>query len=143
MPALRRAPDGPRHGAPTAADRAQQGHGHDPDRPRAVQGEEAERIGLANRQVEPRAALAGARELAWQIALLPQAALRSDRLSALEQWSLDRDQATLDEFRHGVATVATGEMEAVARRCAAGDGRHGKSPVNRALCCTNATRHHD
>ena len=35
-------------------------------------------------------------------------------------------RATLNEFRLGIATVATGETEAGARRFAAGVGRHGK-----------------
>ena len=64
--------------------------------------------------------------LAHELARLPQAALRNDRRSALEQWSLDWEQATLNEFRLGIATVATGETEAGARRFAAGVGCHGK-----------------
>ena len=54
-----------------------------------------------------------------------EAALRSDRLSAIEQWELGWDQATLNEFRLGLATVASGETEAGARRFASGKGRHG------------------
>jgi enoyl-CoA hydratase len=92
---------------------------------RGVSGEEAERIGLANRVTDPGSALPAARDLARQLALLPQAALRSDRLSAIEQWELGWEQATLNEFRLGIATVATGETEAGARRFAAGVGRHG------------------
>ena len=93
---------------------------------RAVSGEEAERIGLANRLVTSGQALADSLRLAHELARLPQAALRNDRRSAIEQWSLDWDQATLNEFRLGIATVATGETEAGARRFAAGVGRHGK-----------------
>jgi enoyl-CoA hydratase len=93
---------------------------------RGVSGEEAERIGLANRLVEPGQALAAAQHLAHELARLPQAALRNDRRSAIEQWSLDWDQATLNEFQRGIATVATGETEAGARRFAGGAGRHGK-----------------
>jgi enoyl-CoA hydratase len=93
---------------------------------RGVSGEEAERIGLANRLVGPGQALAESLRLAHELARLPQAALRNDRRSALEQWSLDWDKATLNEFRLGIATVATGETEAGARRFAAGVGRHGK-----------------
>jgi enoyl-CoA hydratase len=92
---------------------------------RGVSGEEAERIGLANRVTEPGSALAVARDLAGQLAGLPQAALRTDRLSVIEQWELDWEQAILNEFRLGLATVATGETEAGARRFAAGAGRHG------------------
>ena len=92
---------------------------------RGVSGEEAERIGLANRVTDPGQAFPEALRLAQQLAGLPQAALRSDRLSAIEQWGLDWEQATLNEFRLGVATVATGETEAGARRFAADLGRHG------------------
>ena len=94
---------------------------------RGVSGEEAERIGLANRVVEPGKALEAAKQLAHELARLPQAALRSDRLSAIEQWELGWEQAVLNEFRLGIATVATGETEAGARRFAAGIGRHGTS----------------
>jgi enoyl-CoA hydratase len=94
---------------------------------RGVSGDEAERIGLANRLAEPGEALTVARELGHQLARLPQAALRSDRLSAIEQWSLDWEEATFNEFRHGLATVATGETEAGARVFAGGAGRHGKA----------------
>jgi enoyl-CoA hydratase len=92
---------------------------------RGVSGAEAERIGLANRVCEPGSALSTARELAHALARLPQAALRSDRMSAIEQWELGWEQATLNEFRLGIATVATGETEDGARRFAAGAGRHG------------------
>lgn len=92
---------------------------------RPVSGEEAERIGLANRLVEPGHALTAALGLAQDLARLPQAALRSDQLSAIEQWGLGWEQAVLNEFRLGLATVATGETEAGARRFAAGAGRHG------------------
>jgi enoyl-CoA hydratase len=93
---------------------------------RGISGDEAERIGLANRVAEPGRALAESMRLAQQLARLPQAALRSDRLSAIEQWSLDWQQATLNEFRLGIATVATGETEDGARRFALGAGRHGQ-----------------
>jgi enoyl-CoA hydratase len=92
---------------------------------RGISGEEAERIGLANRVVAPGQALAAATQLAHELARLPQAALRSDRLSAIEQWGLGWEQAVLNEFRLGIATVESGETEAGARRFAAGAGRHG------------------
>jgi hypothetical protein len=38
--------------------------------------------------------------------------MRSDRLSAIEQWGLDRAKATLNEHRLGIATDARGETEA-------------------------------
>lgn len=94
---------------------------------RGVSGEEAERIGLANRLTAPGQALTVALQHAQELARLPQAALRNDRLSAIEQWSLSWDEATLNEYRLGIATVATGETEAGARRFASGVGRHGRS----------------
>jgi enoyl-CoA hydratase len=98
---------------------------------RGISGEEAERIGLANRVVEPGHALAVAKQLAHELARLPQAALRSDRLSAIEQWGLAWEDAVLNEFRLGIATVNGGEAEAGARRFASGRGRHG-TPVDGA-----------
>jgi len=77
---------------------------------RGVFGEEALRMGLANRIVPRGRALAEAKLLAGQIAALPQAALRSDRLSSYEQWSLDLPDALAGEFRHGLSTIRTGEM---------------------------------
>src|SRR5204862_7201673 len=55
---------------------------------RGVSGDEAQRMGLANRLVEPGEARAAALALAAEIASRPQAAARSDRLSSYEQWSL-------------------------------------------------------
>jgi enoyl-CoA hydratase len=92
---------------------------------RGISGEEAERIGLANRVVASGQALAAAKQLAHELARLPQAALRSDRLSAIEQWGLGWEAAVLNEFRLGIATIESGETEAGARRFAAGAGRHG------------------
>jgi enoyl-CoA hydratase len=94
---------------------------------RGICGEEAERIGLTNRVADPGQALAISLELAHQLSRLPQAALCSDRLSTIEQWGLDWEQATTNEYRLGTATVASGETEIGARRFAAGEGRHGKA----------------
>jgi enoyl-CoA hydratase/carnithine racemase len=77
---------------------------------RGVSGEEAYRMGLANRLVPPGQALPAATSLAHELASRPQAALRSDRLSSYEQWSLALDDALLNEYRHGMATLETGEM---------------------------------
>src|SRR5829696_1357529 len=51
---------------------------------RGVSGDEARRMGLANRLTPKGEALKGALELAKDLAALPQRCLRSDRLSALE-----------------------------------------------------------
>ena len=77
---------------------------------RGVSGEEALRMGLANRLVPPGEALAAAIALAHEIASRPQAALRSDRLSSYEQWSLTLDEALANEYRHGMDTLRTGEL---------------------------------
>ena len=77
---------------------------------RGVGGEEALRIGLANRLVPSGEALGAATALAHEIASRPQAALRSDRLSSYEQWSLPLEDALANEYRHGMATLETGEL---------------------------------
>src|SRR5881392_2492003 len=77
---------------------------------RGVSGEEALRIGLANRLVRSGEALVAATSLAKDIASRPQAALRSDRLSSYEQWSMSLDDALMREYDHGMRTLATGEM---------------------------------
>jgi len=90
---------------------------------RGVQGEEALRMGLANRLVPSGLALAAAIELAREIASWPQAALRSDRLSCYQQWSLGLDEALAGEYRHGIATLETGELFSGLDRYASGDWR--------------------
>jgi enoyl-CoA hydratase len=90
---------------------------------RGVSGEEALRMGLANRLVPPGRALPEAVALAREIAGLPQAALRSDRLSSYEQWSQTLDDALAGEYRHGRATLATGEMISGLARYASGAWR--------------------
>jgi len=92
---------------------------------RPVLGPEAEAWGLANRLTEPGEALAGALELAEQLAAFPQRCLRSDRASALEQWSLPEWAALANETELGMETVRSGETQAGAARFAAGEGRHG------------------
>jgi enoyl-CoA hydratase len=77
---------------------------------RGVGGEEAHRMGLANRVVPTGRALAEATALAHEIAGRPQAALRSDRLSSYEQWPLALEDALANEYRHGMATLQTGEL---------------------------------
>ncbi|SEN95785.1 Enoyl-CoA hydratase/isomerase [Rhodospirillales bacterium URHD0017] len=93
---------------------------------RGVSGEEAERIGLANRSPSP------ARRSPNRCALRtnlhacrkpPCATIGARRSSS---GPLDWNEATLNEFRSGIATVETGETEAGARRFAADVGRHGK-----------------
>ena len=92
---------------------------------RGVSGDEAMTMGLANRIVPKGEALAAAKELALQIAGFPQRCMRSDRLSALEQWDTDFDAAMRNETRRGREVIDSGETREGAARFAAGAGRHG------------------
>jgi enoyl-CoA hydratase/carnithine racemase len=92
---------------------------------RGVSGEEALAMGLANRLVDRGNALETAVALARDLARFPQRCLRSDRLSAYEQWALPWDEATRNEFRRGVSVIESGETRAGASRFAGGAGRHG------------------
>jgi len=94
---------------------------------RGVSGEEAQRMGLANRLVEPGQALPAAQALAHELAQLPQRCLRSDRLSAWRQWDCDLEAALREELRLGLEVLRSGESREGARRFAAGAGRHGAS----------------
>ena len=90
---------------------------------RAVDADEALRIGLANRVVPAGEALPAALALAADLAALPQLCLRQDRLSLLEQEGLPHDEAMANEWRRGEVSLA--EAAAGAARFAAGQGRHG------------------
>jgi enoyl-CoA hydratase len=93
---------------------------------RAVKADEALAWGLANRVVDDGQALAAAVQLGRELAALPQTCLRSDRRSAIEQWSLDEPAALAREFSLGMETVASGESASGAARFSAGAGRGGK-----------------
>ena len=92
---------------------------------RPVEAEEALALGLANRVVAPGQALEEALGLAQQLCAFPQNCLRSDRLSACEQWDLPFADAMVNEFRRGLAVVESRETVAGATRFANGAGRHG------------------
>ena len=72
---------------------------------RSVSAAEAFAMGLVNRVTDPGQALAGALELARRLAAFPQAGLRNDRLSAIEQWGMTEQEAMRNEFRHGLETL--------------------------------------
>jgi len=93
---------------------------------RPVLAEEALAIGLVNRVVSAGTALAAAQQLALEIAGFPQRCLLADRASVYAQWDLPFEQALANEFRGGMAVVASGETQAGARRFQAGQGRHGQ-----------------
>jgi len=93
---------------------------------RGVSGDEALRMGLANRLVETGEALSAATLLARELATFPQQCLRGDRLSSYEQWGLDLNAALANETRIGQAAIASGEAREGATRFTGGAGRHGR-----------------
>lgn len=98
---------------------------------RAVSAVEAMGMGLVQRLVEPGGAVAEAQKIAAEIAKFPQAALRADRRSVFEQWSLDFDDAIKNEHRGGLDAMASGEAREGAARFVEGAGRHGSSESRR------------
>ena len=90
---------------------------------RGVSGEEALRMGLANRLTEPGGALAAAVELAQELARLPQTCMRMDRMSVYEQWDLPFDEAMDNELVRGRVSMRAPDQ--AVGRFVAGEGRHG------------------
>ena len=92
---------------------------------RGVDATEAAAMGLVNRVVDDGGALAAAVALATELSALPQACLRHDRASSLEQWGLDESAALQNEVVHGLEVLRSGETLEGAARFARGEGRHG------------------
>ena len=92
---------------------------------RGVEAEEALQMGLANRVVPEGEALEAALALAQQLSQFPQNCLRSDRLSACEQWDMSLEDALRNEFERGLAVIDSRETVEGATRFASGRGRHG------------------
>jgi enoyl-CoA hydratase len=90
---------------------------------RPVDAEEALSIGLVNRVVPDGESRTAAEELARTIARFPQTCVREDRLSLLEQHSLDEAAAIHNEFAHGLTSLA--DVETGLERFRSGAGRHG------------------
>jgi enoyl-CoA hydratase len=93
---------------------------------RAVDAREAHAFGLVNRLAPAGQLDVATLELARQIAELPQACMRNDRKSAYGQWGLAEAAAMQNEFKLGLATLASGETGDGASRFAGGAGRHGQ-----------------
>lgn len=93
---------------------------------RAVQAPEAFDIGLINRICDPGNSLEIAEQLAREISLFPALCMRSDRMSAYEQWDLDREAAFANEFKRGLSVIESGETLAGANRFKSGLGHHGQ-----------------
>jgi enoyl-CoA hydratase len=94
---------------------------------RGVSGDEALRMGLANRLAEPGHALDDALTLAHELASLPQRCMREDRMSSYEQWALPVADAMRVELEHGMRVLRAGDAREGAARFAAGEGRHGRA----------------
>jgi enoyl-CoA hydratase len=93
---------------------------------RAVDAEEALRIGLVHRVVGDGDALAASMELAHALARAPQGALRADLASARRAFDLPIDEAIRAELDRGAVVVHGGEVAAGAAAFVAGAGRHGE-----------------
>ena len=93
---------------------------------REVGAEEARQMGLVDRVVPTGTTRQAAEALAHQLSELPQACLRQDRLSLLEQHGLSEDEAMANELRHGLVSLRSGALEGI-QRFASGEGRHGAS----------------
>lgn len=92
---------------------------------REVGAEEALSFGLANYISGEDSALPKALEVAGRIAAFPQFCMRTDRASAMAQWSLPMDEALRREVAGGLHVIEMGETRDGAKRFAAGIGRGG------------------
>ena len=92
---------------------------------RGVDGEEALRMGLANRITDAGEALHGAVALAETLTKFPQRCLRSDRRSVLMQWGKPMHEALQQEAMLGRDVIKSGETVHGATRFNEGAGRHG------------------
>jgi enoyl-CoA hydratase len=95
---------------------------------RPVEAPEALAMGLVNRVVPVGTARVAAEALAREVAAFPQTAMRGDRLSAIEQWDLERADAVANELAHG--RLALEEAAVGASRFEQGAGRHGSFDEN-------------
>lgn len=91
---------------------------------RLVGAPEAYAMGLVNRVTEPGQALEEAMKLAQTLAEFPQACLRADRRSAMNQAGLSLEAALAAEFK-GAAKALETDAVGGATRFAEGEGRHG------------------
>lgn len=82
---------------------------------RPVGAEEALRIGLVDRVVPRGSAREAAESLARELAALPQACLRGDRLATYEGLDLAHDEAMANEFRRGLDSLAAGAADGARR----------------------------
>jgi enoyl-CoA hydratase len=90
---------------------------------RAVDAEEAHRIGLVNQVVEPGRHVETALELSERLAGFPQDTMLADRRAAIEGAGMSLEDALALELDGGLGVLATAAEGAA--RFAGGEGRHG------------------
>ena len=93
---------------------------------RPVEAIEAKNMGLANRIVPHGKSREAAEELAAQIAKFPQMCMRSDRMSAYEQWDKSFQDALMNEFLRGMEPIKKGETLQGVTMFTKGVGKHGE-----------------
>lgn len=91
---------------------------------RAVGAKEALAMGLCNRIAPKGKVREEAQKLAHEIACFPQLCMKTDRMSAYQQWDLDLVEALKNEGREGLKPLQA-EARSGAARFAAGKGRGG------------------
>jgi enoyl-CoA hydratase len=91
---------------------------------RKVPADEALRIGMCEKIVEPGGARSAAETMAREIARFPQEAVRADRRSVIETYGLPVREALRREWTNGVEAIFK-EGVSGAKRFASGKGRHG------------------
>jgi enoyl-CoA hydratase len=94
---------------------------------REVSADEALGMGLISRVVPDGTALEHAQSLALELAKLPQACMRNDRRSTLEQWGLSTRDAMATETRWGLESLASPDAASGAAAFAGGAGRGGST----------------
>ena len=92
---------------------------------RPVKADEAYAMGLANRVVKNGTARQEAEKIAAEIAEFPQLCMRNDRLSAIEQFDYDFDEAMKNELRRGMNSLNSPEITEGVNKFKKGSGRHG------------------
>jgi enoyl-CoA hydratase len=92
---------------------------------RPITAEEALEWGLANRVVDIGESRQEAEKLALEIAKFPKICMRNDRLSAINQFGLDINEAIAQEFEYGLKTLITGEFFQGSKAFTEGKGKHG------------------
>ncbi len=94
---------------------------------RAVDAEEAQRIGLATRVVPSGQAVDAAVALGTELARWPRDTMLSDLAAARAAFDRPLDEALLHEHRLGIASLEAGGAEAGVGAFVEGGGRHGRS----------------